>query len=543
MKDFKALKFLDKFQSVFEKYGVDYTIMRKILQMKLLIDGRRVPTILKNSSKKKSENDNENNFRKSLLFYIIIGIVMVPFVVMDKNFMFQMSFVFGILMFMLMTSLISDFSSVLLDIRDKNIIYSKPVDNKTLNTAKIIHIFIYMFLITISISGIALVMALIKQGLLFFLIFFIEIILSNLFIVIITALLYLIILKFFDGEKLKDMINYVQIILSITITLGYQLIGRVFNIVDLKAILTPKWWQYFLPPVWFAAPFELILKHNYNYFIVIFSILALIVPIISIIIYVKLIPTFEKSLQKLNNNSVRGKKVKGKLAAALSSIICSNREEKVFFKFASYMIKNEREFKLKVYPSLGFSLIFPFIFIFNNIGYESLSSIASSKMYLNLYFCALILPSVVMMMKYSVNYKGAWIYKAIPIENTASIFKGTLKALIIKLMLPVYVLESILFIFIFGIRIIPDVFVLFFNILLFTVICFKLTKKSLPFSEKIQASAQGEGLAAILLMILLGALAGIHYFCTFVNYGIYAYLIILIILVTVLWKKAFNVSL
>lgn len=126
------------------------------------------------------------------------------------------------------------------------------------------------------------------------------------------------------------MINYVQIILSITITLGYQLIGRVFNIVDLKAILTPKWWQYFLPPVWFAAPFELILKHNYNYFIVIFSILALIVPIISIIIYVKLIPTFEKSLQKLNNNSVRGKKVKGKLAAALSSIICSNREEKVF---------------------------------------------------------------------------------------------------------------------------------------------------------------------------------------------------------------------
>ncbi|MFL0193983.1 hypothetical protein ACJDU8_00030 [Clostridium sp. WILCCON 0269] len=543
MKDFKALKFLDKFQSVFEKYGVDYTIMRKILQMKLLIDGRRVPTILKNSSKKKNENDNENNFKKSLLFYVIIGIVMVPFVVMDKNFMFQMSFVFGILMFMLMTSLISDFSSVLLDIRDKNIIYSKPVDNKTLNTAKIIHIFIYMFLITISISGAALVVALIKQGLLFFLIFFIEIILSNLFIVIITALLYLLILKFFDGEKLKDIINYVQIILSITITLGYQLIVRLFSIVDLKAILTPKWWQYFLPPVWFAAPFELILKHNYNYFIVMFSILALIVPIISIIIYVKLMPTFEKSLQKLNNNSVRGKKVKGKLGAALSSIVCSNREEKVFFEFASYMIKNEREFKLKVYPSLGFSLILPFIFIFNNIGYESLSSVASSKMYLNLYFCALILPSVVMMMKYSVNYRGAWIYKAIPIENTASIFKGTLKALIVKLMLPVYVLESILFIFIFGIRIIPDVFVLFLNILLFTVICFKLMKKSLPFSEKIQVSPQGEGLVAILLMILLGALAGIHYFCTFVNYGIYAYLIILIMLVTVSWKKAFNVSL
>lgn len=541
MKDFRVLKFLDKFQGVFEKYGIDYIVMRRILQMKILMDGRRVPTILKNSSKKKSEN--ENNLKKSLLFYVIIGIIMVPFVVMDKNFMFQMSFVFGILMFMIMTSLISDFSSVLLDIRDKNIISSKPVHNKTLSTAKIIHVCIYMFLITISICGTALAAALIKQGFLFFLIFFLEIILSNLFIVIITALLYLVILKFFDGEKLKDIINYVQIILSITITLGYQFIGRLFNIVDLKPILTPKWWQYFLPPVWFSAPFELILKHNYSHFTVIFSALALIVPIISIVIYVKFIPTFEENLQKLNNNSVRGKKAKGKLAVALSSIICSNREEKIFFKFASYMMKNEREFKLKVYPSLGFSLIFPFIFIFNSIGYESLSNIASSKMYLNLYFCTLILPSVVMMMKYSVNYRGAWIYKAMPIKNTASIFKGTLKALIVKLMLPVYVLESILFVFIFGIRIIPDIFVLFFNILLFTVICFKLMKKSLPFSEKLQTSAQGEGLILIVLMILLGVLAGIHYFCTFISYGIYVYLIILIILVTVLWKKAFNVSL
>ncbi|UZQ51228.1 hypothetical protein [Clostridium kluyveri] len=541
MKDFRVLKFLDKFQGVFEKYGIDYIVMRRILQMKLLMDGRRVPTILKNSSKKKSEN--ENNLKKSLLFYVIIGIIMVPFVVMDKNFMFQMSFVFGILMFMIMTSLISDFSSVLLDIRDKNIISSKPVHNETLSTAKIIHVCIYMFLITISISGTALAAALIKQGFLFFLIFLIEIILSNLFIVIITALLYLVILKFFDGEKLKDIINYVQIILSITITLGYQFIGRLFNIVDLKPILTSKWWQYFLPPVWFSAPFELILNHNYSYFIVIFAALALIVPIVSIIIYVKLIPTFEKNLQKLNNNGVQGKKIKGKLSIALSSIICSNREEKIFFKFASYMMKNEREFKLKVYPSLGFSLIFPFIFIFNSIGYESLSNIASSKMYLNLYFCTLILPSVIMMMKYSVNYRGAWIYKTMPIENTASIFKGTLKAFIVKLMLPVYVLESILFVFIFGIRIIPDIFVLLFNILLFTVICFKLMKKSLPFSEKLQTSAQGEGLILIVLMILLGALAGIHYFCTFISYGIYVYLIILIILVTVLWKKAFNVSL
>lgn len=138
MRDFKVLKLLDKFKGFFENLGVDYYIMRKILQIKLIMDGRRVPTAISSSSKKK----NENSFLKSLWIYGLMGIIMVPFVIMGKNFIFQMSFVFGMLMFMVMTSLISDFSSVLLDIRDKNILFSKPIDNKTLSTAKVVHVLI-----------------------------------------------------------------------------------------------------------------------------------------------------------------------------------------------------------------------------------------------------------------------------------------------------------------------------------------------------------------------------------------------------------------
>ena len=172
--------------------------MRKILQIKFIMDSRRVPTIVSNSSKKEKENDSkdENNFNKSLLIYGFIGIIIVPIVWMGENFIFQMSFVFGILMFMIMTSLISDFSSVLLDIRDKNIIFSKPVNSKTLSMAKIIHVLTYMFFITVSLSGAGLVAALVRHGILFFLIFLLEIILMDLFIVVLTALLYLIILKF-----------------------------------------------------------------------------------------------------------------------------------------------------------------------------------------------------------------------------------------------------------------------------------------------------------------------------------------------------------
>lgn len=112
---------------------------------------------------------------------------------------------------------------------------------------------------------------------------------------------------------------------------------------------------------WFASPFEVLLHHNINSYYVIFSILALVVPIVSISLYIYLIPTFEINLQKLNNNSVRNKGNKDKFLDFISNIICSSKDEKVFFKFASKMMKNEREFKLKVYPSLGFHT---FLFIF-----------------------------------------------------------------------------------------------------------------------------------------------------------------------------------
>lgn len=543
MRDFKVLKFLDKFSVFFEKLGVDYHIMRKILQVKLIMDGRRVPTAIGNSSKSKNEDKYENGFFKSLWLYGVIGLIMVPFVIMGKNFIFQMSFVFGMLMFMIMTSLISDFSSVLLDIRDKNIMFSKPVDNKTLSTAKVIHVLIYMFFITISLSGIPLVVSSVKHGILFFIIFAFEIILMDLFIVVLTALLYLLILKFFDGEKLKDIINYVQIMLTITISIGYQLLGRLFEFSNLKVMFNPKWWQYFIIPIWFGAPFEVILHTNRNTSFIIFSALALVIPIISIVIYIYLIPSFERNLQKLNNNSSKGKKRNNIISDSVSKIICSSKEERTFFRFASNMMKNEREFKLKVYPSLGFSLIFPFIFMFNELRDQGLAKLALSKTYLFIYFCAVMLPTVIMMMKYSGKYKGAWIYKTIPIKNIANIFKGTLKAFIVNLLLPIYIIECIVFICIFGVRIFPDLIVVFLNMMIFTVICFRVMKKSLPFSESFGVSEKGEGLIMIPLMILIGALAYVHYLCTAFNYGLYIYMAVLFIIMMAVWKKAFNISL
>ncbi len=53
--------------------------------------GRRTPTAMINSSKKKREEDN--SLLKSLWLYVLLGIILIPLVIAGENYLFQMSLV------------------------------------------------------------------------------------------------------------------------------------------------------------------------------------------------------------------------------------------------------------------------------------------------------------------------------------------------------------------------------------------------------------------------------------------------------------------
>lgn len=156
------------------------------------------------------------------------------------------------------------------------------------------------------------------------------------------------------------------------------------------------------------------------------------------------------------------------------------------FRFSDNMMRNEREFRLKVYPALGLSLVFPFIFMFNEIQMNSYAHLVSSKWYLGIYMSCLMIPNAVTMLKYSGKYKGAWIYKTAPIQSLAPLYSAALKVFIVNLFLPVYLILSIIFIGIFGIKVIPDLLVVFVTSVLYTVICSNYLKGTLPFRNRLK---------------------------------------------------------
>jgi hypothetical protein len=204
------------------------------------------------------------------------------------------------------------------------------------------------------------------------------------------------------------------------------------------------------------------------------------------------------------------------------------------------MVRNEREFKLKVYPLLGLSIAMPFIMLIRVFTGEQLN-LEGSRLYLMIYFCGMFLPTLIIMSRCSANYKGAWIYKTVPVSNTSSIFKGTVKALLASLFLPAFTVTGILFLIIFGWTIFPGLIAVSLNFILYTVFSFKQLTPRLPFSEPFDIKQDDEWVGVV-LMFALAVLAGAQVAATFIWFGIYLDILVIGAADIILWRKVFNIS-
>lgn len=543
MKDFFVLKIIDIFKVFYEMLGVDYKIMRLIVQAKLTMDGRRVG----NSFTSFEEGQKEKNaFYSSLIVYGIIGVFGIPIMLLDISPVIKMSYYFGFFMVMILTSFVSDFSTVILDIHDKDIIGTKGVDLKTLNAAKITHIFIYISMLSLSISALTLVTSL-RYGVGFFSLLFISIILIDIFMIIVTALMYFIIIKLFSGEKLKDILNMFQIGFLLVFTLGFQVVGQSFNFIDFQIIYEPKWWNLLLPPMWFASNFSILDGGTTNNIIIGLRILSIVVPIISMFLYIKNVPRFESSLQKLNDNTYKSKNKKESFTYKVSKLICKDREERIFFNFVSDNLSKDREFKTRVYPSLAMAAFMPFLMIIMSYDKQGISqyidSLKDSSIYLSAYFGVAISQNVLNMIQYSSEYEGSWIYEVVPIKDKSKIYSGMFKASIYKLVISVFGIIAVGYIFIFKLGVIKHLAIILLVNILVAMFTVRVNEKFLPFSKPHKTGGTTSDVSVVFKsMFFVGALALGHYLSSKNTIFTLVYAVLLCILIMLSWKKTFKVE-
>jgi hypothetical protein len=244
----------------------------------------------------------------------------------------------------------------------------------------------------------------------------------------------------------------------------------------------------------------------------------------------------------------KGAAVREKIQRAAANLLCFSRTEKAFYQFTQNMLSNERKLKLQLYPQLAFALAMPFLMLSGIIGGEFswsdvLVVLANSKLYLTVYWSAIFLAFTATMISSSENYRSAWIYRVLPIESPAPIFKGALKAFIVKFVIPIYLLIALIFVLFCGLKIIPDLILIFINMIIVLLFIFKLNRKELPFYRDFQVM-QGMNRMGIMLisMLICGLCALVHLLLTYVPFGVILNIVLSLVIIMVLWRKSFNIT-
>ena len=518
---------LDRFQWLFKLLKTDYDQLRAIVSVKLTMDNRRQTV----SYRRKGKKETSHAFFAVLFMHAMFG-VFVASILFTLSFMVAMTLVFSCIMVTIAMTVITDFSSILLDTSENTILLPRPVDGRTMFVARVTHICIYLAQLILAFSIFPAIVVYVKFGGIMLFFFAAAIVLSVLTSLFITNAVYLLIMQFSSEEKLKNIINYFQILMAVIIMGGYQLLPRMMNRADLQNTeFNIKWWSFFVPPIWMAGALDSFQKRMMDNAHLALSLLAVIVPIAGLFITSRyLTPLFNRKLSVIATTTdrqtplIENEEGKKNFLDRLASIVTLKGIESGAFKTIYKILGRDRKLKLKIYPALGYTVIFFIVFMLR--GHEDIGTtwhnLPHGKYYLAMiYFSYFIVQIAFAEIVYSDEFKASWIYYSVPIDKPGEILSGMLKAIFIKLFVPVYAAVSVLIIFLWGTRAIDDLVLGLINNFI-TLLCMALIgTKYLPLSMSPSVRGQSGNFVRAFLSMLIMLIPGLlHWALTNVSYAV-----------------------
>lgn len=543
------LKLLDQFSWLYKSMKMDYAQLRAIVATKLLMDNRRQRVAYRRSASKSTGN----SFGINLVFYTIFGGLVAMAMSTIASFIISMIVFYTYIMVMISMTLITDFSSILLDTSDNTIILPRPVDSRTLFAARLTHILLYLGQLGLGLTIIPAIVVTYLHGLMVLPTFFILVVFSIITAVVLTNGLYLILMQFVSEEKLKSIINYFQIFMAVVIMAGYQILPRMIERIDLGMyVFEIKWWSYLLPPVWMAGTIE---AARYNYFDTAhagLAVCAFAFPIVGVYAVNRyLSPVFNRKIASLGGSVSQkgeGKVTTTKWLPWVSGLLTRSAVERGVFELVYRILGRDRKIRLKIYPAFGYMAVFGMIFMMRSN--EDLATTWVNLPYTQyhlmlLYLTFMVLQVALYEVPYSDDFKASWIYFAAPLGSPGVILSGMIKAVCTRLFLPGYAVVSSVVFAIWGAPAIDDIVIAFLNNLIMVMLLATINKKKLPFSIAPDVKTQSGNLVrSILSFLVIGGLGLTHYVVAFLT-GSPTFLLMIpvqIVVLYLLFRKYRNIT-
>lgn len=497
--------------------GADTEQLSAILNMRLMIDNRRPMAIGRRQAKTK--DIKHGTITSFLLFMLMGGFYSLPLLLIPDR-VLSVTFYMLIIFFMLTLTLITDFSNALFDNRDKYTLFPRPISDRTMVLAKLLHIFIYLLRMVLPTSLAGWCVLGYMDGWASALLFPIPIILLVFMSLFLVNSVYLIILKLAPPERFKDIISYFQVLASIIFFAFIYLRPRNLNL-QLEDLTPEKfYWVRFIPVYWLATFWSwlgnpLVLGGG-----ALLTLCGFAVPILCMIVLVRwLAPEFTRKIASIDGAEVSEfsatpSKVKrpAKTSQLLANLFNRSDAAKAGFVLAWLQTSRSRTFRMRVYPSMAFIPIY-FIYLLTQNGKSITEAFAAmpgtSKHLLLLYMSSYVLMNGINYMIMTDQYKAAWVYYSSPVETPGNIMIGAFKAMCVKLFLPFFTAIAIFVLSVWGVSALPDILLAMINVLLLSVTMARIAFRQLPFSAMEQLKQSGGRVIKSIITMLIPFVLGI----------------------------------
>lgn len=520
-KGFLKLALLPK--GAYTRLGVNYAHLQAILLAKLTMDDRR-PNTMMQMRQQKSDKPVTGATIMSMFISAVMGLLYLISFALGNDIIVQLTFYFSLFFFMLSAMLIADFTGVLIDVRDNYIILPKPVSDRTVVVARLLHIFIHICKLVIPMSFSGLVYIIYNYGAWPGVVFLLLVMLNTLFAIFFINAVYILILKITSPEKFKTIINYVQVVFAVAMFASYQILPRMMDKLEtFDLALSDKYSSLALPFFWFAAGWKAFSTIDATTVEWMGAICSLVLPPLCLWIVVKfLAPSFNRKLSGINSvaaekeKEVSVMKKSTSYAHSLSQLLTQRGAERIGFLFTWKMTGRSKDFQLRFYPTIGYILVFIVIMLMGKKrgGFDLQSADAARNILLScIYISAFLLITAIQQMNNSEKWKASWMYLIAPVQTPGAIILGGVKAVMAKFYLPIAVVIVATGLALSGWKAIPNLLLGIVNILLIIALVANIAKRGLPFSvQETNNDKGGNFLKAMVMMISVGVVSVLHFF-------------------------------
>ncbi len=523
-----SLKVLDLFKPLFNGLKVNYEKLRAILKAKLIMENRRTSAFSNSFSGQESNSkisqffQNSNFFKRGYILFLIYGLILAGLCASIDDIKIRYTVLFAVGMFLFFAGIIVDFTEVLIDTRDRDILLYKPVGEKEINLARLISLIIYVVKLALIMFGPALLLTLVKRPQ-EVPILLVEVVMLSVSLVMFEYIFYYVLFRIFKNLNIKSIITTVQVLIFVVLMIGFQVFGHIVDKEMAIKIFSSEAFKYLFIPMWFTGPFEL-LYGNFETINIIYTVLLIVFFIGFIAINTAISKDFEEILSKKDKVIINKKS--SFLQRLTNKFFAKNDMERAGVNMVFWMKGSDEKLKFQLGSISLMIIVYPLIFLFAAFkkGSDPMADMVlrDHARFVTLinYMSSMMALGIWQILNYATNYKASVIHLITGNLRLKEFRNGVKKGgLFSFIFVPVLINAMLMSLFVKNAWFIDYINPIIF-IMLSGIIASDLLLKNIPFSldiTKIKNGQKGYFWAGMAAMFITAVLTGLNALLIFLN--------------------------